>query len=469
MYLLVSESIFPHYDALVSNFRGLANFYTEHTLAVVTLNVVLILLSHYVYLFGNERFQSTERWNSQISFLLLTTFNIAASFILSVTFLQDASTSIGLINFAPLSIVICIVFGSSFQTIVCSLFYFVFVTLFSQFLVGPEGSTIPYYVDGLSLLVIGLLLHHVYEKWLYNRKSFIFHFWLVLLPTFVFTWLHFPSYNFLEFSNTWLLLSLLYWLILTVLEAMHNKKMYEATVEQVERSQFVTGLAASIAHEIRNPLTMSKGFLQLLQRDLSEHPLLYEYVEQALQGINDADRVIEDFNTYAKPDVNEPQLLEVETIIKQTIEFIQSYARHHQITVHCQLDVDQCFIVANEQRLKQCLVNLMKNGIESMQSGQFLTITSFVDSNKVIIEIIDEGCGMTKEQMARLGTPFYTTKERGTGLGVMVVKRLLQAMNAGLHIWSHENVGTTARITFHTVTETVDVNSITFPSKSISE
>jgi two-component system, sporulation sensor kinase B len=210
-----------------------------------------------------------------------------------------------------------------------------------------------------------------------------------------------------------------------------------------EKLAAVEQMGAAISHEIRNPLTVSKGFVQLLEKETITPGKQKEYLELIREGLDSAERVIQDYLTFSKPTIDSLEELNVQHELSQIITILVPTANQHSVLITAQFS-PSTFVLGDRQKFRQCMLNVMKNGIESMSHGGKLSIIVNKDNNKVTIEIKDTGVGMTKEQINRLGEPYYSTKgAKGTGLGMMVAFSVVRAMNGTVQITSEIRKGTT--------------------------
>lgn len=211
---------------------------------------------------------------------------------------------------------------------------------------------------------------------------------------------------------------------------------------KADKLQMVSHLAASISHEVRNPLTASRGFIQMLSQDISEQTRK-RYTEIALQELDRATEVINDYLTFAKPDFENTEIIRVSEEIQYTINVITPLANMKGIIIKPSLlDNEHHCIRGSKKKFQQCLLNIIKNAVESMTTGGELQITQTYHNKALHIDIRDEGIGMTKEQINRLGEPYFTTKEKGTGLGMMVSFSIIKAMHGNIHVTSELGKGT---------------------------
>lgn len=234
--------------------------------------------------------------------------------------------------------------------------------------------------------------------------------------------------------------------VVYIMETLKEAIMMRSKLVKVEKMEVVSQLAASISHEVRNPLTVVKGFIQLLKTPSLSQDTKDRYIQIALDEINRAEAIINDYLTFAKPASNKVERLMVDAQLRKVIQMLVPMA--HMSSIEIVEELQPAAIVGNIQYFQQCFLNLIKNSIEAMPNGGTLTISSRVHGNHVIITIKDTGVGMTTEQVGRFGEPYFSTKEKGTGLGTMIAVKMIQTMQGALHIQSEVNKGTTLTITF---------------------
>ncbi|HDR7587046.1 MULTISPECIES: BA3702 family sensor histidine kinase [Bacillus] len=222
-------------------------------------------------------------------------------------------------------------------------------------------------------------------------------------------------------------------------------KETEKLLRKSEKLAVVGQLTAGIAHEIRNPLTSLKGFLTLLHPEINEENKWY--VDVMLSEISQMESITSQFMAMSKPQVLSIHTCNVQTLIEEVVTFILPTAVMH--SVHIIMDHFDYIsdIQCDSNQLKQVLINILKNAIEAMPAGGNIFIqTASLENDFVSIRIMDEGCGIPEERMARLGEPFYSLKEKGTGLGLMMCYKIIQEHHGKLFISSELNIGTTVDI-----------------------
>lgn len=224
-----------------------------------------------------------------------------------------------------------------------------------------------------------------------------------------------------------------------VSEVMETKEL----LRQSDKLSAIGQLAAGIAHEIRNPLTSLRGFVQLLQASLADP----RYCEIMLAELDRINFIVSELLVLAKPQSMKFEDKNPALIIQNVISLLESQANMNNILFHVDLDAHLPYISCDENHLKQVFINVCKNAIEALpQGGEIFVEGERVSPTRIHIRIRDTGCGIDPSQIPRLGEPFYTTKEKGTGLGLMISHRILEDHGGSLSIESEPGKGTTVHI-----------------------
>lgn len=230
-----------------------------------------------------------------------------------------------------------------------------------------------------------------------------------------------------------------------IIELLKDAIHIRSKMVKFEKMEVVSQLAASISHEVRNPLTVVKGFVELLKVPDISQEVKEQYIQHVVRELNQAESIISDYLAFAKPATEKVETILIEREIRSVIEIIKPLANMNSVKITDQLLPGT--VLGNINHFRQGFLNLMKNGIEAMQHGGDLNVISFVEKNNITIKITDNGVGMSKAQINRFGEPYYSSKEKGTGLGSMVVVKTIQTMNGKLEIDSVQNEGTTITVT----------------------
>ncbi|WP_100372096.1 ATP-binding protein [Bacillus sp. FJAT-45037] len=218
-------------------------------------------------------------------------------------------------------------------------------------------------------------------------------------------------------------------------------------IKRLEKLNTVSELAASISHEVRNPLTTTRGFIQLLRDPNLTEEKKNMYIEHSLNELDRATSIISDYLTFSKPDLKQAKILELNKEFSHILAIIEPYASYNNVELKLEKAQEDILIFGDSSKIQQCFINLLKNGIEAMPEGGVLTIELKKNNNNAIIVVSDTGIGMNEEEINNLGTPYYSTKIKGTGLGTMVVFSIIQAMEGKIRVESEKEVGTRFTIT----------------------
>lgn len=229
--------------------------------------------------------------------------------------------------------------------------------------------------------------------------------------------------------------------VIRIIEQIKETSLLRKHTQDTDKINVLSGLAASFAHEIRNPMTVARGFMQILKQPGISEEKRNIYMGMIVEEMDKAQTIVNDYLTFAKPQLEAIELLDAKALILQTVDNIDSYAKLCRVDVEIQLE-DKLMISANRDKFTQCLMHLCKNGIEAMPNGGKLQIIGTHQNQSVCIDIIDHGVGMTQEEIRRLGTPFYTTRDKGTGLGMMVTYRVIQMIQGKIDVTSEVGKGT---------------------------
>jgi len=219
-----------------------------------------------------------------------------------------------------------------------------------------------------------------------------------------------------------------------------QQKEAEELLLKSEKFSAVGQLAAGIAHEVRNPLTALKGFLQLLQEKTKEPQQAYFSI--MFSELDRIASIVSEFLVLAKPQVSELRSCNPTDLVNLVVTLLEAEANLRNVRLNVQIVTavpDVCWEV---NRVKQVLLNLMKNAIEASGTGGKVDIQLQQKADTLEIRVIDEGAGIPEERLVRLGEPFYSTKAKGTGLGLMISRRIVEAHGGALEITTEVGHGT---------------------------
>lgn len=220
-----------------------------------------------------------------------------------------------------------------------------------------------------------------------------------------------------------------------------ERKQTEEIIHRQDKLAAVGQLAAGVAHEIRNPLTSIKGYTEYLQLDETDINR-QEYFDIILDEINRINEIIEEFLDLAKPQTLLMETKNIVPIIRNVISLIEFDARKKHINLFFNYVQEEIYVLCDENRLKQVILNFIKNATEAISEGGEIKVTIELKEEKVHISISDTGVGIPPDQLRKLGEPFFTTKKSGNGLGLMVSFKIIESHLGQVFVDSEINKGT---------------------------
>lgn len=231
--------------------------------------------------------------------------------------------------------------------------------------------------------------------------------------------------------------------IVIVARDITERKQAEELLRKADRLSVVAELAAGVAHEIRNPLTSIKGFVQLMKLGMSQP----EYFDIMLDEFQRLEGIIHEFLMLAKPQMIQLKPTNLLSLLEHVMKWSETQANIHNIRVQYEFEENILPIWCDEDKLKQVFINLLQNAMESMpDGGEIVLQVNQCDGNRVSILIADHGCGIPEERMKSLGEPFYSTKEKGIGLGLMISFRIIEEHKGTIQFESEVDKGTTVEV-----------------------
>jgi two-component system sporulation sensor kinase B len=256
------------------------------------------------------------------------------------------------------------------------------------------------------------------------------------------------NFQFPSAIKFYLVQSLFLGLAIYVLESIRKNAQLQKEIIDSEKMKVVSVMSASVAHEIRNPLTAVRGFIQLLDQTELYADKKKMYVKICLEELDRAQEIINDYLSLAKPHQENIEKLNIGEELVYVSHVLSSYANLKNVEVLTQVEPNLS-VLGDRQKFRQSILNIAKNGIEVIgEQGGVLKLGAIEHKNNVVISINDTGSGMTPDQIRRLGTPYFSNKEKGTGLGTMVAFNFIKGMNGKVEIKSQVGVGTEFNILF---------------------
>ncbi len=234
-------------------------------------------------------------------------------------------------------------------------------------------------------------------------------------------------------------------LYMTLLRDVTERNQMQEQIRKSDTLQVVGQLAAGIAHEIRNPMTALKGFVQLLESSIQEdHSLYFDIIKSELKRI---ETIITEFLVLAKPQAVKFEKKNLAAVVKETIDLLNAQALLENIQFELSVSPQLPMVYCEPNQIKQVLINVIKNAIEVTSNGGRIFVEVYsTEPHYVTVSVRDQGDGMPEERIKRLGEPFYTTKEKGTGLGLMVSYKIIEEHKGRIEVESKIGEGTAFRV-----------------------
>lgn len=213
-------------------------------------------------------------------------------------------------------------------------------------------------------------------------------------------------------------------------------------VIQSEKLSAIGKLGAGFAHEIRNPLTSIIGFTQLLDVDEKQA----NYISIIRAELDRMKNLVNQFVMMGKPTVSERTLKQLNPLVFETVELMKSNAHLHNVELEFDANTENITVCMDSSQIKQVLINFIKNAIEAMPEGGEISVHLTKNEENAVISIEDDGKGMSEEEVKQLGTPFFSTKRSGLGIGLSICFDIMEAHNGEIAIDSEIGKGTKARL-----------------------
>lgn len=233
--------------------------------------------------------------------------------------------------------------------------------------------------------------------------------------------------------------------IVMIIQDLTEEEKIRSELDNVERLTLVGQMAAGITHEIRNPMAVVRGFLQLMREKSPED--LHSYYHIVMEELDRANSIINDFLSLAQSRVSEKEMVQLELILEELTPLIWADANLRGQSVELKLSPSLPPLRLNVREIKQLILNLARNAMEAMDAKGVLTLETCEQEDTAQLIITDTGSGIPQSQLKQLFTPFYTTKSQGTGLGLPLCLSIAERHNGTIHVESEVGKGTSVIVT----------------------
>lgn len=243
--------------------------------------------------------------------------------------------------------------------------------------------------------------------------------------------------------------------ILSLYDISEEKRLKDQIYEK-EKNTSLNRIIAGIAHEVRNPLTSIKTFIEMIPYNKNDEQFQNELTEIVPKEIDRVSGLIKNLMDYAKPDSKNKEATVVKDIVESCAVLMNHMLEKEQVSLNVVIE-EGLVVLVDKNQLKQVLINIIINSLDSIKSLEHKTgklsirIDAWKDSDYIYIQIMDEGCGMSEDEIKNATEPFYTTKSTGTGLGLYITKQYIEENEGTLKIESEKGVYTKVTLKFRRI------------------
>lgn len=312
-----------------------------------------------------------------------------------------------------------------------------------------SGLLIMYYYNlfniNIFILIYEYLLYIFIYLYLYKDKILLFTNYFIIIKSIMFFICFILSNNIKSDLILVIILFILlaYFVINIYIRTDEIFSLYKQ-VKSIEKEEQIKKSLFKITHEIKNPIAVCKGYLDMFDMNNIEHSK--KYVPIIKSEINRVLALLEDFLSITKIKI-EKEEMDINVLLEDTIYCLNPLLKDKNVDFEYNISDDEIYIEADYNRLKQTLVNIIKNSLESINSDGYIKLSTKKDNNQVKIIIEDNGVGMSEDELSKIKEAFFTTKKNGTGLGIYMSNEIIKLHNGSLDYFSEKSKGTKVVIT----------------------
>ncbi len=235
------------------------------------------------------------------------------------------------------------------------------------------------------------------------------------------------------------------WLSIYLIEKMRENKRAIIEIQQMEKLRLLSDFATSFEQEMSKPVKMIRYSIQNLFEKLEPEERM-EYWKNGLLELEKVQSIFTNLLFLARPNMEKRERINVGEEIRYVVKVLSTFAKSQRIEIR-EVFLESLIVMADKDKFNQLLTHLVKNGIEAMPNGGTLKISALKNDNHVVINVMDNGVGMSREEIQQLGTPIYSAKRKRTALGMMVCYRIVETLDGKIEVNSEKGKGTRFSIT----------------------
>jgi two-component system, sporulation sensor kinase B len=370
---------------------------------------------------------------------------------LSILLCMSAPVSINngyILDFRYIPLILAFLYGGYRMGIILS----VMILGYRLYLLGIDGFYFVLTVNTLLATII-YFTHHHYNNYSYKVKV-AYSFGLITFTIFTFAIGSQSLNNFSKLSTglglwgSFLLLNIItMFMTIYINESLREMELIHYEVSELEKMHLISQFSISIAQQVQQPITKVQETLEKLQNsDILTNQTLYQ-LKTGLDELASANKILDDYLVLATNSEKEDRLLNIHEEMEHILKCVHTYALIHQVELSYIPSFEkELYIKGNRSQFQQALLNFIKNGIEAIKQNGKLEIAIHEMLESIYFVIEDNGKGMNKEQMNKLGGPLKSHKENGTGLGTMLAYNIIHSMSGKIDVSSEKGKGTTFSI-----------------------
>jgi len=234
--------------------------------------------------------------------------------------------------------------------------------------------------------------------------------------------------------------------LVLIFEDVSKEIKLETEMRRISELAAVGQLAATIAHEIRNPLSSIKGAAQFLRREYEDHSAIKEFLDIIIEEVNVLNRITSEFLDFARPAKLTLKETDINDLVFRTLQFMQLDITKQNVNLEQNLSYDVPRIMADDKQIEQVLRNVVLNALQAMPDGGTLKVSTGPSNGGVCVSVVDSGVGIPEDKLEQIFVPFFTTKTKGTGLGLSIVRKIVENHGGNIRVESTVGEGTAFHI-----------------------
>lgn len=377
------------------------------------INAIIVLFPYFVYLFyisANHKMGGKEKNVFQFLITLL-------SFLMLIKFGKDEKTILILLNIPV------------FFSLINKKYITYSILILLIFLIYNVS------IDGVVLLLINYSLIVLINTKIKNKIIFVSAF--ILLNLFC----YFIIFKIYDAFFTIISFPLLVFTFYLLYKKGDEILGFNSELNELQKEKEIRISLFKITHEIKNPIAVCKAYLDMY--DINDKKKSEKYLKIVKSEIDRLLCLLEDFMLVNKDNIN-CDIMDINLLLEEKIKNINELMNVKKININYELNDDEIYVFGDYNRLSQVFINLIKNSIEAKSKN--ITLKCYIENNNVIVNIIDDGTGINKDTILKIKEPFYTTKIKGTGLGVSLSNEIIEAHNGKLKYESEYGEGTSVKV-----------------------